>query len=91
MSNVSNDLISRSALLKVINSYIFDSTNLDTRRGERLARAHICELIEKAPTAYDVDKVVEQMEKQKGCYFEYGRSALYTAIEIIKAGGINGT
>lgn len=52
-------LIDADALLEEVNSYVFDTVNTDTRRGEHAAKAHICELIEKQPTAYDVDKVLE--------------------------------
>ena len=68
----------------------------------------MCELIDEQPTAYDVDKVVEQLEEEKKtstsakteaiigmcgatanhyCGEEY---AYEKAIEIVKAGGIDG-
>ncbi len=52
--------------------------------------------LEKMPTAYDVDKVVEQMDKASDYYEceEQGREHvqmvdLTEAIEIVKAGGVN--
>ena len=53
----------------------------------------MCELIDKQPTAYDVDKVVEQLEAEKGTYFdglpcEGMKITANAAIEIVKAGGI---
>lgn len=60
--------------------------------------------VEKQPTAYDVDKVVEQLEKEKFPYyltlantgnekldFAYAQvsNAIDEAIEIVKAGGVN--
>ena len=44
-------------------------------------------------TAYDVDKVVEQLEAEKGTYFdglpcEGTKITVNAAIEIVKAGGI---
>ena len=53
----------------------------------------MCELIDKQPTAYDVDKVVEQLKAEKGTYFdglpcEGMKITANAAIEIVKAGGI---
>ena len=55
---MSNDLISRSALMQSLrNNVLVDVTpNLE-------------QAIEEQPTAYDVDKVVEQLEQQKNQYF----------------------
>lgn len=48
-----------------------------------------CELVRRQPTAYDVDKVVEQLEKES--YQEFCDSEriviMADAIEIVKAGG----
>ena len=50
--------------------------------------------IEYFPTAYDVDKVVEQLEELKETAYEcYGRAsgayvAMCNAIEIVKRGGV---
>ena len=48
-------------------------------------------MIEDAPTAYDVDKVVEQLEKES--YQEWCDSPkiveLNDAIEIVKGGGVD--
>ena len=50
--------------------------------------------IEYFPTAYDVDKVVEQLEELKETAYEcYGRAsgayvAVCNAIEIVKRGGV---
>lgn len=49
-------------------------------------------LVSDAPTAYDVDKVVEQLEDESEIYCrEYGKEdELYLkgAIEIVKGGGV---
>lgn len=79
---MSNDLISRSAIMKHIESQYREW-------GEDYDAEQILGDIEDAPTAYDVDKVLEQLQEQKNCYFTYGRGALYTAIEIVKAGGVS--
>lgn len=57
----------------------------------------LCKLIDEQPTAYDVDKVVERLEKEKNpLYREDGslmgeRTAIRIdkAIEIVKGGGID--
>ena len=41
--------------------------------------------INKQPTAYDIDKVVEQLEETRKVY----RLAMSYAIDIVKAGGID--
>lgn len=55
----------------------------------------MCELIDKQPTAYDVDKVLKQLEDEKSHIsllddeLEVYKSAIDDAIEIVKAGGMN--
>ena len=52
-----------------------------------------CELIDEQPTVYDVDKVVNQMEKVKTINVDVGFGTIYkairkdVAIEIVKTGG----
>lgn len=49
-------------------------------------------LLEVYPTAYNVDKVVEQLEELKGRYDieEFGiKGVICKAIEIVKGGGVN--
>ena len=54
-------------------------------------------LINRQPTAYDPDKVVEQLEElherylnEYGLIGNHGLSALNRAIEIVKGGGVDG-
>lgn len=63
-----NDLISRSALLEELNNYHYDTVNSVTRRVEHIVNAHFIELIEKRPVAFDVDKVMKELEKEKDEY-----------------------
>lgn len=44
----------------------------------------ICGLIDRQPTAYDVDRVVEQLEGKT--YYEYGRKVTWDAIETMESG-----
>ena len=45
------------------------------------------------PTAYDIDKIVEELEKREEHYVEMldwqGQSAICDAIEIVKQGGVS--
>ena len=49
-------------------------------------------VISEQPTAYDIDKVVEELEKREEHYVEMldwqGQSAICDAIEIVKQGGV---
>ncbi len=83
---MSDDLISRSALLEELKSFSLTITGLNILL-QISAKKSIMRIVDEQPTAYDVEKVVEQLENEKAGYFEYGRSALYKAIEIVKAGG----
>lgn len=91
--STSGDLISRSALLEKINSCKYDTVNREKRTMERIVRAHICELIEKQPVAYDEAKTVDQITKARDVnglvYYVDGRPVICKeqAIEIIKGNG----
>lgn len=75
---MSNDLISRSALMQSLrgNVLVDVTSNLEQAIAEQ-------------PTAYDVDKVVEQLEEyvKESSNVDYNR-AMIEAIEIVKSGGI---
>ena len=57
-----------------------------------------CELIDAQPTAYDVDSVVKQLEKEKNPLYREDGSLMGErtviridkAIEIVKGGGVDG-
>lgn len=94
---MSNDLISREALIEALKNYC--------GKQHYLVSENIWEIIKSRPTAYDVDKVVEQLEKLKTRYMEVAaehdeRGEQYSmdladvqadayakAIEIVKSGG----
>ena len=94
-----NDLISKSALIDALKVH-FDSCFRED--GELLYSDHICtsddvvdliKLVENQPTAYDIDKVVEELELHS---FELGTDTipahyvrLNDAIEIVKQGGVS--
>ena len=90
---MSGDLISRETLLEDIRNNITEmSGTMDWLK-----------LIDRQPTAYNVDKVVEQLEDEKRIVFltlantgDKVKDAVYddvmaylkTAIDIVKAGGV---
>ena len=64
---MSNDLISRSALLEEINNFsmrITGSANAMAITIMEETKKSIAKMIDEQPTAYDVDKVVEQLKKR---------------------------
>lgn len=85
-----SDLISRSALLESL-------MHCDAL-GRKSFEA-VMEIIKEQPTAYDIDGVVEQLEREKetykrlyglhreGCYLGISKG-LDMTIKIVKAGGI---
>lgn len=108
-----NDLISRSELLKAMNTW--DKFGCDwhsrlvrldnTNNKEYVPYVHYEDMVNcvnNMPTAYDIDKVVEELEKQRDIIFQDTDSEIKTvrtnawnkidilnkAIEIVKQGGI---
>ena len=103
-------LIDADALLEQYN--LKDATKYGNKDAEQQAHSYstmmlyeIADMIEDAPTAYDTDKVVEQLEELKSLVpvnrllddivnekqKELGMLIAYRkAIEIVKGGGVNG-
>ena len=103
-----NDLISKSALIDALKIH-FDSCFRED--GELFYSDHICtsddvvdliKLVENQPTAYNVDKVVKELNKldvkaitryKGGTFGDYEGTDYYIkksdAIEIVKVGGKN--
>ncbi len=68
------------------------SCTLNDERSQQILKAMLMAL-DIQPTAYDPDKVVEQLEKEfKKYYGENWNKAPYLvkAIEIVKSGGVDG-
>ena len=92
---MSGDLISRSALMEEIKSLRVTITGLRAGNGilnEILEqyKASVLRVIDEAPTAYNVDKVVEQLEEDCFSPDNYPGYAVDVelAIKIVKAGGV---
>lgn len=96
-----SDLISRSRLLEMLNynKAIHEDESGETRQLIAVDINKMIEYIEKMPTAYNVDKVVEQLEECRKKYQrlckEQGESEdeamnihFRGAINIVKAGGV---
>ena len=87
-------LIDADALLEQYN--LKDATKYGNKDAEQQAHSYstmmlyeIADMIEGAPTAYDPDKVVEQLENDEKHTFDGCINKRY-AIEIVKGGGVNG-
>ena len=91
-----SDLISRGELIKELNKYCGNQ--------RYLVSENIREIINNQPTAYDVDKVVEELEKERLIYFlsiantgdksldvtyEKVGQTIDNAIEIVKHGCVD--
>lgn len=94
---MSNDLISRENVTKEISEILADALISGFRR-ETVSfddvNHRIQECLKSQPTAYDVNAVVEQLEKCSsplgmGFFPERRYISLEKAIEIVKAGGKN--
>lgn len=90
-----SDLISRSEVNDVIDELeVYTSGRPNTMKVEVsvLQLQRFINKLKNIPTAYDVDKVVQQLEAEKGTYFdglpcEGTKITVNAAIEIVKAGG----
>ena len=86
-------LIDADALLDQYN--LKDATKYGNKDADQQAHSYgtlmmyeIADMIEDAPTAYDVDKVVEQLENDEKHTFDGCINKMY-AIGIVKGGGVN--
>ena len=61
---MSGDLISRDKFMEDLNSYKFDTRNDSLRRAEHHVKALVFDLIKRQKTAYDLEKVIQQLEER---------------------------
>lgn len=88
-----SDLIRKSDVLDLLYG-IFDKYKMSTDKNTSIGKSFgtdVFEEIRNMPTAYDVDKVVEELEKNEQHCLDMsdwqGQSAICDAIEIVKQGG----
>ena len=87
---MSDDLISRKSLIEEIRNFRCSITGLRAGKGV-LARAadeyrkSILQIIENQPTAFDKEKVIEEL-KEEGCIIDDEKGN--RAVEIVEKGGI---
>ena len=98
-----SDLISRSEVLELLYG-IFDKYHMETDKNTSIGKSFgtdVFEEIRNMPTAYDIDKVVEELEENASRYTKkyvtpYGNNgykdvkaiSIHKAIEIVKQGGV---
>lgn len=90
-----SDLISRSEVLELLYK-IFDKYHMSTDKNTSIGKSFgtdVFKEIKEMPTAYSVDKIVEELELHS---FEFGTDTLPAhyvrlneAIEIVKQGGVS--
>ena len=85
-----SDLISRSCAIEniwdVFNSYANDSQRFDEYETEAINNAFkvLQKTIESQPTAYDVSKVVAELEEEKETHTEHYNISLYKDFPEVK-------
>lgn len=108
-----NDLISESVLMKVLNDYVriaYDCDGIDDENVIEYQQTHddktayiiqgfneVYELLRDVPTAYNVDKVIEElkeMEPDIECFddvedYPYALKLHNKYIEIVRKGGVS--
>ena len=90
---MSDDLISRKAVLEIL--YDISNRNYGSFFGQAINKA--CDVIKHADTAFDKEKVIEELEYDKEMSAKYSTGlreqghieAFDEAISIVKKGGIN--
>lgn len=96
-------LIDADELMEEVIGHIYDTYSPEARRAAHNTQALYQEIIQRQPTAYDVDKVVERLEELREMVpinrllddiikdkpKELGQLMAYRkAIEVVKSGGI---
>lgn len=93
---MSDDLISRKAAYKAFSDYLNRNYIGEISSQTELSIGEIASVIKSIPTAYDKEKVIEQIrEKVSDCYLEYCgkynnclQCRADEAVKIVEKGGI---
>lgn len=91
------DLISRSALIESFRKCYSGHIGMENSDNLMMFKS-ICRIINEQPTAYNVEKVVAELEKLADdsndhmyeSYFDGKEDGIREAIDIVKRGGIDG-
>ena len=92
-----SDLISRSEMIRAIEEHYINLTNDNVPRSIPDFYSEMQKLVYNQPTAFDTEKVVEQLEEMKNnkdcqvyCYEFYKKKCMIheDAIDIVKKGGV---
>lgn len=98
-----SDLISRSEMIKAIEEHYMNLTNDNVPRSIPDFYSEMQKLVYNQPTAFDTEKVVEQLEEVNMNYFltiantgsekldiayGYASDSINKAINIVKKGGV---
>ena len=82
-----SDLISRSALIEVLEEYRFGAISNDAERD--YVKETVLNFVKEVPTAYDVDAVVAELENNSLTKCNWDECVnLEEAIDIVKRGGV---
>ena len=89
-----NDLISRKDAERIIHNYFSSLIDKNVTKVDVVdCNADLQKSLDNVPTAYNPDKVVGQLEELENHCLEMsdwqGQSAIESAIEIVKGGGIS--
>ena len=84
-------LIDTDKLIEDLKEYVENIKNIRDDGKCFLTEENVLSIIKEQPTAFDVDKVVEQLEEEikENPYQSEYLAGLYKAIEIVKDGGID--
>lgn len=88
-----SDLISRSEMIKAIEEHYINLTNDNVPRSIPDFYSEMQKLVNNQPTAFDTEKVVEQLEEKIEIawgddYIGGRKDAFNEAIDIVKKGGV---
>lgn len=90
---MSDDLISRKSVLEEVERY--RDINFSNALGVRYALSYVISLINNQPTAFDKEKVIEELKSAENYLYVNGKRITnfkfihtLTAIEIVEKGGI---
>ena len=83
-----SDLISRSEMIKAIEEHYINLTNDNVPRSIPDFYSEMQKLVYNQPTAFDTEKVVEQLEVLHDLVNDNQKLAVSQSIDIVKKGGV---